>query len=79
MVHNHDSALHRPQALLPLPDRALPVPRECLETLSVNIRMVRIDRYQAFGTAGNASKITATSLEDMFGQYASGALDPVVN
>ena len=43
------------------------------------MKQVVVDRYEAFGTAGNASRIRVTSLEDMFGQYASGALDPVVN
>jgi len=36
-------------------------------------------RYEAFGTAGNASKITALSLEAMTSRYASGDLDPQVN
>jgi fructose-bisphosphate aldolase class II len=35
-------------------------------------------RYEAFGSAGMASKIKAVSLEDMFGRYASGELDPTV-
>jgi len=36
-------------------------------------------RYEAFGTAGNASKITPLSLEAMSTRYASGELDPQVN
>ena len=36
-------------------------------------------RYEAFGTAGNASKIKADSLEVMFGRYAKGELDPKIN
>ncbi|MCL4122135.1 UNVERIFIED_CONTAM: hypothetical protein GTU68_014206 [Idotea baltica] len=35
-------------------------------------------RYEAFGSAGQASKINATSLETMFGLYEKGELDPVV-
>lgn len=35
-------------------------------------------RYEAFGTAGQASKIKVTSLEGMFERYASGKLDPVI-
>ncbi|MCP3673558.1 MAG: fructose-bisphosphate aldolase class II [Gammaproteobacteria bacterium] len=35
-------------------------------------------RYEAFDTAGNASKIRVISLEDMTEQYASGALDQTV-
>lgn len=54
-------------------------PRKYLAESQKAMKQVVVDRYQAFGTAGNASKITATSLEDMFGQYASGSLDPVVN
>jgi fructose-bisphosphate aldolase class II len=36
-------------------------------------------RYEAFGTAGNASKIKALSLEAMTDRYAKGELDPKVN
>jgi fructose-bisphosphate aldolase class II len=54
-------------------------PRKYLAESQKAMKQVVVDRYQAFGTAGNASKLSATSLEDMFGQYASGALDPVVN
>jgi fructose-bisphosphate aldolase class II len=35
-------------------------------------------RYEAFGSAGMASKMKAISLEDMMGKYASGELDPRV-
>jgi len=35
-------------------------------------------RYEAFDTAGNASKIKPISLEDMTSQYESGVLDQVV-
>ncbi len=35
-------------------------------------------RYEAFGTAGNGSKIKALSLETMFERYASGELDQTV-
>jgi len=35
-------------------------------------------RYEAFGTAGNADKIKAVSLEKMFMDYGAGKLDPVV-
>ncbi len=35
-------------------------------------------RYEAFNTAGNASKIKPVSLEDMTEQYESGALDQVI-
>ncbi|WPL18946.1 Fructose-bisphosphate aldolase class 2 [Thiorhodovibrio winogradskyi] len=36
-------------------------------------------RYEAFGTAGNASKIRALSLEDMTARYTKGELDPKIN
>lgn len=36
-------------------------------------------RYEAFGTAGNASKIKIISLEKMFQRYKAGELDPRVN
>ena len=36
------------------------------------------DRYEAFGSAGHASKIKPISLEVMFERYATGELDPRV-
>ncbi|OIQ74015.1 fructose-bisphosphate aldolase class 2 [mine drainage metagenome] len=36
-------------------------------------------RYQAFGTAGNASRIKPISLDDMVKRYDKGELDPKVN
>ena len=36
-------------------------------------------RYEAFGTAGNASKIKVISLEKMFQRYKAGELEPRVN
>jgi fructose-bisphosphate aldolase class II len=36
------------------------------------------DRYEQFGTAGNASKIKVISLADMAKRYTAGALDPKV-
>jgi len=35
-------------------------------------------RYEAFGTAGNASKMKAVSLDDMHLRYLSGELDPQI-
>ena len=34
------------------------------------------DRFDRFGTAGNAGKIKPISLDAMAKRYASGALDP---
>jgi len=54
-------------------------PRKYL-TESLNaMKAVVVARYESFGTAGNASKLRAVSLEDMFARYAAGDLDPVVN
>jgi fructose-bisphosphate aldolase class II len=36
-------------------------------------------RYEAFGAAGNASKIIPISLDEMTTRYAEGGLDPRVN
>jgi fructose-bisphosphate aldolase class II len=35
-----------------------------------------LDRYEAFGTAGNGSKIKPISLDAMAGRYSTGDLDP---
>lgn len=43
------------------------------------MRDICIARYEAFGTAGNASKIKPISLEGMFKRYASGELAAKVN
>jgi fructose-bisphosphate aldolase class II len=37
------------------------------------------DRYEAFGSAGMASKIKSTSLEEMYLAYLSGKLDPRIS
>jgi fructose-bisphosphate aldolase class II len=42
------------------------------------MKQVVLDRYQAFGTAGNASRIQPLSLDAMQVSYAGGSLDPVV-
>lgn len=54
-------------------------PRKYLKESQEAMKKVVVERYEAFGTAGQADKIPPLALEDMFGQYASGALDPVVN
>ncbi|MGT4700555.1 hypothetical protein PDB1_05767 [Pseudomonas aeruginosa] len=43
------------------------------------MRDICIARYEACGTAGNASKIKPSSLEGMFQRYARGELDPKLN
>jgi len=37
-----------------------------------------VARYESFGTAGQASKIKAISLDDMHLKYLSGELDPKI-
>ncbi|TBU89281.1 class II fructose-bisphosphate aldolase [Stutzerimonas kirkiae] len=54
-------------------------PRKFFAKTIVAMRDICIARYEAFGTAGNASKIKPVSLEDMFQRYARGELAPKVN
>jgi len=53
-------------------------PRKYLAESVKAMKDICITRYQEFGTAGNASKITENSLEEMYLRYASGKLDAVV-
>ncbi len=54
-------------------------PRKFLKASTDAMRDICKARYEAFGTAGNASKMTAISLDDMTACYQSGDLDPKVN
>jgi fructose-bisphosphate aldolase class II len=54
-------------------------PRKYFTAATKAMKGICKDRYEAFGTAGNASKITAISLEAMTGRYTKGELDPKVN
>ncbi|TVQ87143.1 MAG: fructose-bisphosphate aldolase class II [Chromatiaceae bacterium] len=54
-------------------------PRKYLGVATKAMKGICKDRYEAFGTAGNASKIKPISLEGMAGRYAKGELDPKVN
>lgn len=54
-------------------------PRKYLGDSVKAMKKVVIERYEAFGTAGQASKIRPISLESMFSAYAKGSLDPLVN
>jgi len=54
-------------------------PRKYLSKTTAAMTKIVVARYEAFGTAGQASKIKPISLDDMFERYDSGALDPVVN
>ncbi|MBD3648678.1 MAG: fructose-1,6-bisphosphate aldolase, partial [Pseudomonadales bacterium] len=40
------------------------------------MKEIVISRYEAFGTAGNASRIKPVSLDAMSERYLSGELDP---
>ena len=54
-------------------------PRKYLAASTKAMKEICKARYEAFGTAGNASKIRVLSLEDMTDRYAKGELDPKVN
>jgi len=54
-------------------------PRKYLQAATDAMKGICIARYEAFGTAGNASKIKPINLEDMTARYISGELDPKVN
>ncbi|MBA3980722.1 MAG: fructose-bisphosphate aldolase class II [Alcanivorax sp.] len=53
-------------------------PRKYLAVATQAMKDICIARYEAFGTAGNASKIKPQSLEVMFHRYEKGELDPRV-
>jgi fructose-bisphosphate aldolase class II len=54
-------------------------PRKYLQASTKAMKDICKARYEAFGTAGNASKIKVLSLEAMTSRYAKGELDPKVN
>ncbi|MFD2111448.1 class II fructose-bisphosphate aldolase [Thiorhodococcus fuscus] len=54
-------------------------PRKYFTAATKAMKDICVARYEAFGTAGNASKINALSLETMTHRYAKGELDPQVN
>jgi len=53
-------------------------PRKFLKAATESMSDICKNRYEAFGSAGMASKIIPRSLEAMFAEYASGSLDPKV-
>jgi fructose-bisphosphate aldolase class II len=53
-------------------------PRKYLAATVKAMEEICVARYEAFGTAGNASKIKVISLDDMYSRYASGSLDPKI-
>ncbi|KAF1057432.1 MAG: Fructose-bisphosphate aldolase [Pseudomonas citronellolis] len=54
-------------------------PRKYFAKTVEAMRDICIARYEAFGTAGNASKIKPVSLDEMYLRYAKGELAAKVN
>ncbi len=54
-------------------------PRKYLKASRDAMKEICKARYEAFGTAGNASKIKPITLEEMFKKYKTGELDPRIN
>lgn len=54
-------------------------PRKYLKVATKAMQEICRARYEAFGTAGNASKIKPINLEDMVKRYDSGELNPRVH
>ncbi len=54
-------------------------PRAFLKPALAAMEKLCADRFEAFGTAGNASRIKPISLAEMAKRYKSGALDPRVS
>jgi len=53
-------------------------PRKFFSATIVAMKDICKSRYEAFGTAGNASKIKPVSLETMVKRYDTGELEPRV-
>jgi len=54
-------------------------PRKFLKVTTQAMKEICVARYEAFNTAGNASKIKPVSLERMFERYENGELVPKIN
>ncbi|MEE4244480.1 MAG: class II fructose-bisphosphate aldolase [Kangiellaceae bacterium] len=54
-------------------------PRKYLKVATDAMTDICIARYEAFGTAGHASKIRSISLDDMAARYEKGELDAKIN
>ncbi len=54
-------------------------PRKYLKKSVAAMQDICVDRYEAFGTAGQASKIKTLSLDAMVDRYLAGELDPRVH
>jgi len=53
-------------------------PRKYLKPAITAMQKVVKDRYEAFGTAGQASKIKVIPAAEMAKRYAKGELDPKI-
>ncbi|WP_237067688.1 class II fructose-bisphosphate aldolase [Microbulbifer guangxiensis] len=53
-------------------------PRKYYKAAMVAMKDICVARYEAFGTAGNASKIRPLSLEAMYQRYEAGELEPQI-
>ncbi len=53
-------------------------PRKFLAVATKAMKGICKDRYEAFGTAGNASKIKVLSMDTMTNRYLKGELDPQI-
>ena len=53
-------------------------PRKYLGETVKAMKAICVERYEAFGTAGNADKIKPIDLESMHKQYDAGQLDPKI-
>lgn len=53
-------------------------PRKYLVVAKDAMKDICLQRYEAFGTAGNASKMKSIKLDDMAARYKAGELDAVV-
>lgn len=51
-------------------------PRKFLIPAMDEMEALCLDRFERFGTAGNASKISVIDIDDMAKRYADGSLDP---
>ncbi|WP_136656710.1 class II fructose-bisphosphate aldolase [Nitratireductor sp. XY-223] len=53
-------------------------PRKFLKPAMESMRDLCRERFEAFGTAGNASKIRVVPMDEMAKRYAAGTLDPAL-
>ena len=54
-------------------------PRKYLQQTINEMKAICRDRYEAFGSAGNAPKLKPLSLEAMYESYDKGELEPKIN